>query len=340
MICLMALVVIGASPASAWKRGGEMDEVILGPKSTVAEIQAALDGLPKSGGTVALRPGTYTIDRPLSLNKNNQTLRGAGPATILRLADGVNCPVLVMGTLENTPSRTVRNLRVSDLDIDGNRTNQQVECWKTLDEGSEIRNNGLTVRGVTDALVERVRCYGARSGGLVTEKGVYRLTVSDYSSWDNQFDGLAAYATEDSLFTRLSLHDNPGAGISLDLGFRHNIISEAVLTANGSGIFMRDSRDNLFQGLAIRGSGEHGVFMAQAAVKNAAGNWIATPNTECTGNVFSGLQITGSVGAGFLVNDDNCTNNLIQGARFARNGLGGLCQSKPGLAKTQAILEQ
>ena len=341
MVVCLAVAAMFASPAQAWWGKGEpMNEVILEPGATAEKIQATLDALPDGGGAVVLRPGVYVIDRPVSLKRDNQALRGAGPTTILRLADNANCPLLVMGTLENTPSRLVQNLRVSDLDIDGNRTNQQVECWATQGEGSEIRNNGLTVRGAIDSFVERVRCYRARSGGLVTEKGVRRLTVSDFSAWDNQFDGLAAYVTEDSVFSRMNLHDNPGAGISLDHNFHHNVVSDSVMTSNGAGIFMRDSRDNLFKGLLIRSSKEHGVFMAQTAVKNAAGDWIPTPNTECTGNVFSGLLVTDSVGAGFLLNNDTCVNNMIQGARFARNGLGGLCQSKPGLAKTQAILEE
>lgn len=340
VICLTALAMIGASPASARNRGGEMDEIIVSPKSTAKDIQSALDDLPASGGTVLLRPGVYTIDRPVALLRDNQTLRGAGPTTVLRLADNANCPMLVMGTLENTPSRIVRNLRVSDLELDGNRTNQQVESWRTTGEGSEIRNNGLTVRGVTDASIERVSCYRARSGGLVTEKDVRRLTVSDLAAWDNHYDGVASYVTEDSVFTRLRLHDNTGAGLSLDHRFCHNTIGDSVMTANGVGIFMRNSRDNLFHDLVIRDSREHGVFMAQAAEKDATGEWIPTPDTECTGNVFTGLQITDSASIGFLVNNDVCVNNLIQSAHFARNKLGGLCQSKPGLAKTQAVLEE
>lgn len=340
LACLTAFAVMGMSSAQAWMRSGDMEEIILGPKYSVVEIQAVLDDMPESGGTVSLRPGVYKFDRPLSLRKDNLVLRGAGPTTVLRLNDGANCPVLVMGTLSNTPCRIVRNLRVCDLDIDGNRTNQQVECWDIQGEGSELRNNGLTIRGVTDSFVEHVRAYRCRSGGLVTEKSVRRLTVSDFASWDNQFDGLAAYVTEDSLLTRLILHDNPGAGLSLDHNFRHNVITDAVMTSNGSGIFMRDSRDNLFQGLSIRDSREHGVFMAQTALTNAVGQWIPTPNTECTGNVFSGLLIADSAGAGFLINNDTCSNNLIQGAAFSRNKLGGLCESKPGLAKTHAILEQ
>lgn len=363
IVCLAAFVALATSPAIAWNRSGDMDEVILGPGATAKKIQAALDGLPKDGGTVALRPGVYVIDRPLSLSRDNQTLRGAGQATVLRLAGNANCPLLVMGTLESYPTRVVHNLRVSDLDLDGNRTNQEAECWVTpTGEGSEIRNNGLTIRGATDCFIERIRCYRARSGGLVTEKGVRRLTVSDYAAWDNQFDGLAAYETEDSVFNRLILRGNPGAGLSLDRGFRHNIISDAVAVENGTGIFMRHSCDNLFQGLTIRGSKENGVFMAQTAIavtnmvaeqsvatSASAGQtprmraviaWIPTPNTECTGNVFSGLLITDSVGAGFLLNNDTCVNNVIQSARFARNGVGGLCESKPGLAKIQGIMEQ
>ncbi len=338
IVCLAALAAMAVSPAWAWNRGGDMDEIILGPSATAEKIQAALDSLPKGGGTVALRPGLYIIDRPVNLYRDNQTLRGAGPTTVLQLADKANCPVLVVGTLESYPRRIVYGVRVCDIAIDGNRTNQQMECWNTpTEEGSEIRNNGLTVRGATDCLVERVRCYRARSGGFVAEKGVYRLTVSDFAAWENQFDGLALYETEESVFTRLFLRDNPGAGLSLDRGFRQNVISDAIMVANGIGAFMRHTHENVFTGLVIRNSKEHGVFMAQTAEKGPAGEWIFKPGTECTGNVFVGLHVSGSVGAGFLLNNDTCVNNLIQGARFVRNAMGGLCESKPGLAKTQAI---
>lgn len=379
-VCTAVLAVMSAGPALAWNRSGDMDEIIMGPGATAQKIQAALDSLPKGGGTVALRPGVYIMDSPVSLNRDNLTLRGAGPATVLRLADKANCPLVVMGTLENVPSRMVSRLRVCDMALDGNRTNQEVECWATSGrDGSEIRNNCLTVRGVTDSSIERVECYRARSGGLVTEKNVWRLTVTDLTAWDNFYDGVAAYATEESVFTRMILRDNPGAGLSLDHKFNRNVVSDTVMAANGCGIFMRDSRENVFQGLLIRGSKEHGIFMAQAAVTNtivlpsaetndvttaqAAANaphqptngkgsgtgavqnktiveMVMLPDTECTGNVFTGLQVIDCAGAGFLLNNDTCINNLIQAARFVRNGMGGLCESKPGLAKTHAILEQ
>ena len=106
------------------------------------------------------------------------------------------------------------------------------------------------------------------------------MTVRGFEAFDNEFDGLACYQTTDSLFTDLYLHDNPGAGISLDLAFNHNVISNAVLAANDLGIFMRASRDNQFHNVAIRNSHHYGVFMAHAETLTAQG-WGPAPRTEC-----------------------------------------------------------
>jgi len=50
---------------------------------------------------------------------------------------------------------------------DGNRSHQQRELWKLLGEGSQIRNNGITVQGVSDSVIANVtsaRCRSRRSG--------------------------------------------------------------------------------------------------------------------------------------------------------------------------------
>ena len=185
--------------------------------------------------------------------------------------DGANCPVIILGEPVNHPQTTVRFLRVSDLFIDGNRMHQQRELWRLSGEGSQIRNNGITVQDVSDSTVEHVTAARCRSGGLVTTLDVRRLTVRGLDAFDNQFDGLACYHTTDSLFTELYLHDNPGAGISLDLAFNHNVISNAVLVANDLGIFMRASRDNQFQDVSIRNSHHYGVFMAHVDQLTAQG---------------------------------------------------------------------
>lgn len=301
---------------------------------TGAEIQQALDLLPDVGGEVVLPAGDYEVSQPIVLRRDNQTLRGAGNTTILSLADDANCPVIIMGEPVNHPGHVVKHLRVSGLCIDGNRLAQQRELWRLAGEGSEIRNNGITVQSVGDSTVENVTCAHCRSGGLVTTLGVQRLTVQNLEAFDNEFDGMACYLTTDCRFSNLYLHDNPAAGISLDLAFNRNVISHAVLVANDLGIFMRASRKNHFDDIKIIGSHHFGVFMAHTEEHTAHG-WGPAPQTECAGNAFTNLSAADCGGAAFRVNNLNCTNNVIICANFTGNHKGGLSQAAADLVRME-----
>jgi hypothetical protein len=292
-------------------------------------IQAALDALP-AGGEVVLDAGRYLIRQPIMLRKNRQTLRGSGVSTVLYLADSANCPVVVLGSPFGNPKTPVRNVRLSGLFIDGNRKNQQNEVWRILADGAGVYNNGVDVWNVDGAKVEQVICCRCRSGGMVTMAQTRHLTVRDYTAFDNQFDGLACYLTEDSDFSRLNLHDNLSAGISLDLNFNHNMIHDSVLTGNDLGVFMRQSCNNVFDGLTIQKSRHHGIFMAQTFVGTASG-LRPCPGSECAGNTFDHLSVSHCGGKGFLVNDASCTNNVICDGQFADDAQGGLAQAAPNL---------
>ena len=282
---------------------------------TAAEIQRALDRL-TNGGEVLLPPGKIKVSQPIILDHDSQTLCGApNETTILYLMNDANCPVIIMGQPVNRPMQTIRHLCVRDLSIDGNRLHQERELWRERGEGSEIRNNGITAQNISDSLIENVSCTRCRSGGLVTTLGVRRLTVKNFNSFNNEFDGLACYLTMDSVFENLNLHDNPGAGISLDLSFDHNVISNAVLAANDLGIFMRDSRNNRFSNLTIHNNRDFGVFMAQAFETLDRGPQ-PEPDTECTDNAFLKLVDLKNGRVAFRVNDASCTNNVIIDPNF------------------------
>lgn len=291
--------------------------VTVAANATGEEIQAALDNLPPEGGEVVLAAGTYQIHRPIILQRDHQTLRGSGPDTILFLADKANCPVIVLGAPDRPLNVPTTQIHVTDLIIDGNRAHQQVEFWRTAADGSLLNNNGIDVWSVTDATVEQVVCRSCRSGGLVTAQ-VKRLEVCGYTAYDNEYDGLACYQTTESKFTGLDLHDNLAAGISLDLDFNHNIIERASLIGNELGVFMRNSRDNVFQALDISQSRKHGVFIAQTAAPATQG-WELVPGTECTGNEFVKPVITNCGGQAFLINDASCTNNVVSKQVFVNN---------------------
>ena len=304
--------------------------VKLAPGLTSQEIQQALDGLPASGGEVILSTGVYLIHDPIVLHRDNQALRGTGDTTVLYLTDHANCPVIILGEPVNSPSHITRHLLVTGFFVDGNRRNQDRELWKERGEGSEIRNNGITIQAVSDSLVENVTCARNRSGGLVTTLGVEHLTVRGLNAYDNEFDGLACYLTTNSRFIDLYLHDNPGAGISLDLAFNHNVISNAVLTANDLGVFMRASRENRFDDITIRSSHHYGVFMAHAEEQTAQG-WGPAPQTACVDNAFTNLAANHCGSAAFRVNNITCTNNVLVSAKFDTNQLSGLSEAQPDL---------
>ncbi len=302
--------------------------------ATSADIQKALDSLPDAGGEVTLPAGRFEISQPIVLSRDHQGLSGAGPATILHLANNANCPVLILGEPINNPRHIIHDLCVSRLFIDGNRVHQSRELWRLSGEGSQIRNNGITVQGVSDSTVLDVTTAHCRSGGLVTTRAVRHLGVSGLESFDNEFDGLACYETEDSVFENLNLHNNPGAGISLDLAFNHNLIRNASLVANDLGIFMRSSRENQFQDVTIRNSRDHGVFMAHTERLTAKG-WGPVPKSECAYNAFTNLTAMNCGGAAFRVNNTTCTHNVIIRAQFAGNGKGGLSSPQADLVTMQ-----
>jgi hypothetical protein len=283
--------------------------VTLTAGTTAAGIQKALDSLPASGGEVVLPEGKIEISQPIALKRDFQTLRGAGAKTVLFLSDNANCPVIIMGEPVNRP-KPISHLQVSDLFIDGNLAHQQREIWKTKGEGSEIRNNGIIVQNVSDSVIEHVTTARCRSGGLVTTLGTRELTVRNLNSFDNEFDGFACYLTEHCFFTNLYLHDNPGAGLSLDGNFNHNVIDGAVLTANDLGIFMRWSRDNQFRNISIRNSHNYGVFMAQNF------EVAVTLATECVNNSFTNFVANECGSAAFRINDVTCSNNVLAAAQF------------------------
>ncbi len=302
--------------------------------ATDVQIQAALDALPAVGGEVVLPPGRFEIGKPIVLRRDFQTLRGSGVVTVLHLAENANCPVIIMGEPVNHPTRSIRHLKVAGFFIDGNRSHQQRELWREQGEGSEIRNNGITVQANEDCVVENVIAARCRSGGLVTTLGVRRLAVNIFEAFDNEFDGLACYLTENSVFADLNLHDNPGAGISLDLAFNHNVISNACLSRNDLGIFMRASRENKFHNVAIRSSRNHGVFMAHAEMQTAQG-WGPVPETECVRNAFTNLAAVNCGGAAFRINDRTCVENVIICARLEGNLGGNLSLAQPDLLAVQ-----
>jgi hypothetical protein len=290
---------------------------------------------------VVVQGGTYECREPVVIDRSDLELIGEG-RPLLRLLDGANAPVLVIGSVRTTWGRApqdfvdqgmsrddlitpirVRNVRVSGFDIDGNMENQQWECWASPNCDSSdnqgrghIRNNGITVRGASDVLISDVDIKRARSGGIVTEKHVADLVIEDTRATENFFDGFAGYQTIRSVFRRVDLSQNHHAGVSLDLDFNGNTFVDSKFNDNGHpAVFIRMSRSNLFDRVEMDRNGlEFGApafFIAQNGSNPA----------DCVfDTVIRSSSITRSRGIGLRVNDAGCTGTKVIATTFEGNG--------------------
>jgi parallel beta helix pectate lyase-like protein len=133
---------------------------------------------------------------------------------IIEMAPNTNSPAIVIGDSKTQePSFRVYGITLKNVTIIGNEHQQTSEYHAPL---PFLRNNGITIRGASNVIVENVTVIGARSGGIVLEKGCENIVVRNSAFIANHFDGVAACETKNSLFYNLVVAHNRYAGISLD----------------------------------------------------------------------------------------------------------------------------
>jgi hypothetical protein len=287
---------------------------------------------------VVVPAGTYVCAKPVVMSRSGVTLRGQGRPT-LKLADHAESPLLVLGGLDDDSSGVptpVTGLLVEGLSLDGNRANQTDECWGgpcLASAKREVRNNGLTLRGVKDSAVRDVEITGARSGGLVTERDCAGLSVRGLKSRDNFFDGLSVNWTRDSVFENLELSGNGYAGLTMDVRVTGNVFRDGAVSGNHDvGIYLRRAGGNHFERLTVAGNHSHGVYLSDVdgqAGTCAVDNVFSRVEARCNGQ--DGFHMEGAC-AGNRVEDSVAAGNTGDPARGAweistttRLEPGGLC---------------
>jgi len=236
---------------------------------------------------------------PIIITNSNTKIIG-GNHTILRLKNNANCPVIIIGGLRGNQ---ITNVIISNITIDGNRTNQSTEYWIYTIRGV-INNNGILVQNAKNVNISNIIIKSCKSGGLVTTLGVNGIIVDNIVSYDNEYDGIACYETSNGIFSNLKLYNNKAAGISLDNNFNSNTFNNCFISNNVTGIFMRTSSYNQFNNIVIT-NGKYGVFIAQVD-KNT--------NTACINNIFDTISI--KTAHDFIINDVSCTNNTVKNKWF------------------------
>lgn len=252
-------------------------------------LQGKIDGLSAlGGGTLWLQEGTYLISTTLTV-PSNVTIRGLGPASILKTANAANVDTV-------TVAASASNVTLADLKLDGNRANQTgaVYCVRTDSptnlaiDGCEIasaRAAGLFLTAnttVTATRIEnsRIRDCGTYAADIRAANGL-SITNCDIESWGQ--------VTAASPAIKLVMGGSGGVTANVDVTITGNRFKNTVGT--------------------------------QFAIESSAGaNAVVTDGATISGNVFDGGGLGGNGVSGYFINSSMVGNSHPNGSGTHRSG--------------------
>ncbi|UCD95412.1 MAG: right-handed parallel beta-helix repeat-containing protein [Candidatus Zixiibacteriota bacterium] len=300
-----------------------MAEIVV--PDSVPNVQDGVGLLPDSGGTIFIRAGIHRVTEAIHVNRSNVTITGE-QGTIIKLGDHVNQPVFLIGTDAPLPvdmARYIQNIRIAGLEIDGNRAAQDWEADSTR-PGTNIMNNGIDIRKADNLQISDVNIHSARSGGLVASIDSRRIFISNACIYDNEFDGIALYSSEDVLVSDFICYENDFSGISFDNSVKNLAFDNGLLKNNGhNGIFARMCEDIVFNDLLVCGNQKNGCFLADH--NGESGTGVKRLFFESCSFLESGEYGLCLISSGF-----ESPNNTVIGCLFSGNTLGAILDG-PGL---------
>lgn len=282
-----------------------------GVHDDTAAIQAAIDGLPASGGTVTISPGNYKIDATRAINLRSNMLLKMAPSAQLSAIEN------------NLPrSHVIKVWNVSNVQITGGR----IVGERSIHTGSGGEwGYGLNIESSDNVTVSDLQisdCWGDGIwiGALGPDghaRAATNVTLDRVTSTNNRRQGLSIGPVNgvkvlNSTFGN-SNGTKPEAGIDIEpqaQGLAQNIvISRSVITGNhGTGFEMHDNvSDVTVSNCTIQDNDGYGVLIAGTT------RVYITDNTV-NRNGLVGLTIAGKTSR-VRVTGNTLTDNS---ARYAR----------------------
>ncbi len=187
-------------------------------------------------------PNSIVITEPIVISQSNQIIDFKNSSYTLN--NGANCPMIIIGSLEEEPTILTENIVIENLILDGNKDSQDYEIW--FNHPNYIRNNGISIRFCKNVTIRNCVITNSRSGNIVIEKNCENIIIENCVLSNAFFDGLACYISKGCIIRNNTITGNNYAGISLDLQFNDNIIINNIIINNDLGIFLRHCDNNSF----------------------------------------------------------------------------------------------
>lgn len=228
-------------------------------------IQEAINFLPKSGGEVFVKEGTY-IQKKITINKDNVKLTGTGDGTILE----------ALATESITINCTSSNLKINNFKINLKATNQI---------GIQFNN------GKTNMLAENIHFFGL-SATYTNSKGIHvDGSVSDTKILNCFFDDMGGDAIapsgDNNIISNCTINVAEN-GIRTDGLTNSSIVGNTIRNCTAQGIVLSDDNN----------TSDNNTCIGNTCSSNVNGIRIFG---DCDENVISSNQCNSNSNDGILV---------------------------------------
>lgn len=227
------------------------------------DLQAAIDRIPANGKpfTLCLKAGEYALRKLVAIQRDGVTLRGAGPATVLRMAEGIAQPVLVIGDYtQQVPRREIRGVRIDKLTIVGAAS----AAHEFMPELPYLSNSAIVIRRGRDIHVSELTLSQCRSACVLSEHDSQDITIERNQISAAVWDGVSFNRSGRIRLIGNEIRDNVAAGITTE-HLRDSEIRDNLVERNGShGMYLSDSLHNRFENNRFIANRQAGVFLTCA----------------------------------------------------------------------------
>lgn len=277
------------------------------------DLQHALDALPAGRGTatLCLAAGEYPIDQLLHIDRDGVRLRGTGADTVIRMRDGVQQPLIVVGDyLHETPAGPIRDVAIEDLQLVGGKAEHEF-----MPERPYLSNSAVVIRAGQQVRLAGLTVSRCRSACLLSERDSHDLVFERNDVSQADWDGVSFNRTAKVRLLDNHIHDNVAAGITTE-HLEDSEIRGNTLENNGSqGIYLADARRNRIVDNRFAGNKSAGVFLA-CSIRYRTPEILCWDNSMSQDNLFEHNQFQGSPYT-FTIGVDRAAN--CKGSDFKPN---------------------
>lgn len=301
-----ASVVVARDGTGDYNCDGTADDV---------QIQAAIDSLSSTGGTVYIKKGTYDITKTITAY-DDVVIYGDGNATLLKLANEINDELIRYISLNN--------VQITNLSFDGNKSNQSgtaknmveiLECNNIIFSNNYVKNSikdGVYFSGSNNIVCnENFAIDNTRNGiafGSSNGRNYYVTCNDNYCENNAANAGISIEPVTYGNFKGNLLKNNPNgianSGLSAsDINRFVSIISNTIVGtgSSGTGIRSDDAYDCVIS--------ENTITQVNNGIYVDTNKNLVINNNVVSDCVNSGITLSNISGSEFIVNGNRIFNN-------------------------------